>query len=188
MSDAVTLVNRALIRLGKATITSLTDNVSTATYANLLYDEVRQMVLSEGAWNFAVKRTDVLAPLSDSPEFGFSYKFQLPTDCLYVLRINEASPGAVDYVVEGRTLHINSTTLYLRYISDHQNEAEWSPGFNTAFSKAMALELAQALRADKRLVEQIQEEYMVAVQKGLATDNQQDTPDQLQSSDLHDVR
>jgi hypothetical protein len=57
------------------------------------YSQALEDVLTEHPWNEAKKRVYVLQSSTD-PLFGFTYKFQLPSDNLRILRLGD---GANDY-------------------------------------------------------------------------------------------
>ena len=100
MASVVDLCNRALDLLGAANITSLTENSKEARLCNGNFDDVRDAVLRSHPWNIAITRR-ALARDTDTPAFGFSFQYSLPTDpfCLRVLSFwnsnvnNDKVPG-----------------------------------------------------------------------------------------------
>ena len=99
-----------------------------------MYDGQRKELLRSHPWNFAIKR-EALQLLTSTPAFEYSYEYQLPTDCLRVLKLYGASQ---DYVIEGSVLRTNETSPKLIYISDEED----TQLFDTSFSELLALAIA----------------------------------------------
>lgn len=187
MTDAVTIVNLALMKLGKSTIVSLSDPTDEAEKANMAYTETRQRLLTEAEWPFAVKRQE-LGQLSIDPVSDFSYAYQLPTDCLKVLTINEFHPGTYPYRIEGRTLWTSAESIELRYIADITNTAFFSPPFRRAFIDQLAYDLSFYFRADKGLTQFLAEQAMRSKQDAIGIDTQQGSARAIYDRTLIDVR
>ena len=84
MASKVEICNLALQNVGANSITSLVEGTAEANECSLRYDTARLALLNMHIWNFAVKRAQ-LARLTATPEFNYNYKFQLPTDFLYMV-------------------------------------------------------------------------------------------------------
>lgn len=187
MTSKVELCNIALLKLGKSTITALSDNTEEGRRCSLLFDEMRNEVLMEGAWSFAIKRAE-LGLLSETPEYGFDYKHQLPTDCLRVIEINEDVPGTYDYRIEGREILSDLNSIKIRYLSDEEDTATWDPAFKRAFILRMAAEMSYGFRADKQLTQGLFQQYQQAVEMGLSQDGKQGSSETIVSPDLLEIR
>ena len=88
MASVVQICNSALNQLGAASITALTDNSKNARLCNERYTVVRDAVFRSHPWNSLIKRQQ-LAQTTNTPAYGFSYEFALPSDCLRVLKALE---------------------------------------------------------------------------------------------------
>lgn len=113
----VVIVNKALIKVAEATITSLEDAESKpARMMKALLPQAKQFVFRMHPWNCLRERA-IITKSADSPKFGFKYKYALPADCLRPLAIQdgigtfipfyEASYGGTlnsrkQFVVEGK--------------------------------------------------------------------------------------
>jgi hypothetical protein len=149
MASSIAIVNSALTKLGAKRITSLSDNVKEAREMNALYELRRDFLLRVYNWSFAMKR-ESLPALSDAPEWGYTMAYQLPTDCLRVVQVNDiwqvpglsdsmGGPDSEPYKIEGRTIVTDFTApLYLRYIKRVTDTGE----FDAAFSETLAIDLA----------------------------------------------
>ena len=104
------IANVALTMLGSQRIAILSEDSEPARRVNAVYDILRDELLMEHPWTFAVERTS-LAQLSDTPAFGYSYQYQLPSDCLKFL---DRKNQSYDFRVEGSTVLCDSSTLYVR--------------------------------------------------------------------------
>lgn len=186
-TDKVLLCNMALLKLGKATISSLTEATTEAQQCNLIFDEIRMSVLAEGPWAFAIKRAEP-GQLSSTPEYEFDYEHQLPTDFIRLLSINENTPGTYDHRIEGNKVLSNITAMEIRYIADITNVNLWDPLFKTAFVLRMAAELSYYFRGDKNLTALLFEQYRDAVDRGLAIDGKQGSNEVIVSPDLTEIR
>ena len=103
MASVIQICNSALNQLGAGSITALTENSKNARLCNERYETVRDAVYRSHPWNCLIKRVQ-LAQDSDTPAWGFSFQYTLPSDCLRVLQIKDYD---ADYKIEGRKLLIN---------------------------------------------------------------------------------
>jgi hypothetical protein len=182
------LANIAITKLGKSRITDIdTDTTEEAVVARLLFDEIRDQVLDEGPWTFAMKRAE-LGQLSTTPEYDYDYEFQLPTDCLRVIEVKETEPGQILYKIEGRKLLSNDTGMEILYISKVTDVSQFSPAFKRAFIVRLAAEMSYHFRSDKAYTEGLFQQYQDAVERGLATDGKQGSNDTIVSPDLTEIR
>lgn len=62
MASDVDIVNNALSKLGQSPITALTDDVERARLANRIFTTIRDAVLRDYDWNFALKRASISRP------------------------------------------------------------------------------------------------------------------------------
>lgn len=139
MTVSVTSIcNRALQHLGAQRILDITDVSRNGKACASAYDSVRRSELRKHPWRFAMKR-DVLAPLATTPAFDFQYQFQMPADCLRIIKPRDPY---LDWEVEGRLILTNDTnTLQLRYIADVADPNT----FDALFCEALALKMAEAM-------------------------------------------
>lgn len=125
MSDTE-VCNRALGKLGESSILDLTDNNTRARAMNSTYISVRDAELRRHIWNFSVKR-DSIAALVSTPSWGYSTEYQVPSDCLRILSVNDIWPGpdmadyrnssVRPYVIEnGKILCSVAAPLKIRYV------------------------------------------------------------------------
>ena len=151
MASQVEIVNRALTKIGEARILSMSDDVEPARSADSLWDIVRDAELRIRRWKFSIKR-DSLAALVDAPDWGFSYQYQLPSDCLRILQVNDIFPGvdlsdyrstdAALWRVEGQKILTDiGAPLKVRYIRREDDTGVWDSAFVEAFAFRLSAEL-----------------------------------------------
>lgn len=134
------------MRLGAEPITSLDDNNKRAKLCKAHYDSMKEKMLYEHPWKFAIVRETLTAEV-DAPEFGFDTKFELPYG--YLRAIFEVNGEYTDetphtWQREGEFLLANDSEIKMRYIAN-VGEEKFSPSFTDALALHMAHELSYAL-------------------------------------------
>jgi hypothetical protein len=158
--SVIDVCNSALLRVGAATIVSLSDNSPEARACSVAYDSNRRDELRKHQWNFALART-VLAPDATAPAFDYDYQFTLPSDCVRVIR---PPTYDLDWVIEGRKILTNdSDTLYLRYIKDVEDVAQWDSAFYNVISAALAIDIVEKLTQSNAKKQLLMADYQQAV-------------------------
>lgn len=162
MASEVQICNLALNKFGNISITSLEDATKEARACKVFYPLLRDEMLYEHPWNFAMKRADISAQLSDTPDFGYDYAYQLPADCL---RVWELSDSDAEWEVEsGELLVSQSENIYIRYIRKVTEAGRFSPSFVNCLGLRLAAELCTKLSDNKTLRETLLTElYKVAI-------------------------
>lgn len=125
---------------------------------------------------------------SGTPEWGFTNSYDLDPSVLLVNEIQAPLCSGDDYRVENGYLLTTFTIGYLTVIVDVDAESRWPPMFCKAFRLRLAQELAYAFRADKELVNQLEQQTERAIRLGLAVDGQQSRNRQVQSNSLIEDR
>ena len=187
MASEVDICNMALRRLGAERITSLADTTKRAKLCNDAYTLVRDRVLRSHPWNFAMRRV-TLAKLVTTPEFGFDNEFQLPSDCLRVIRIDDYEPEEINYVVEGDKLLIDEPSVKISYISKVTNTAEYEANFIQVLAWELALELSYGLNQSNTLISEVRGELRMLKADARLYDAQEGKPRQFYKSDWTDER
>lgn len=175
MASKTEIINRALFKLGGNPITDVTDNSQAARVMSGLWDTVRKSELTKRYWNFALARTS-LAALSTAPDWGFDYQYQLPTDFLKIVQINDVfiSPGMQDYrnmddspySIEGEVILTDfGAPLKIRYIKDITDTGLFDPLFCEVMSSKLAYEACYAITQSLQGREQAGNDYKQAVRE-----------------------
>lgn len=159
---ATELANLALLDIGQSPIDSIDESTHTAETCKLLYAQARDTVLAAALW-FCAKRRSSLALLTETPAFGFTNAYQLPSDFLRLWDINGRNK---DYDLDGDRLLIDDDDAQLIYIWKLTDVSKMHPWLVEAIRKKMAAELAKALTGDRNrrveLLNELQEVFETA--------------------------
>lgn len=192
MASQVELANRALTKVGAARILSLTDDLESARTINAVWDSLRDAELRKRNWNFAIQR-DSLAALASAPDWGFSYQYQLPADCLRVIQAGEYFPGVslTDYrgvsesmwkVEGGRILTDLGAPLAIRYISRVTDCQTWDALFAEYFACRLAVELCERLTQSNTKKEMLIGEAKMALREASGSGAIENPPEPIQDT------
>lgn len=128
MTTDVDIVNAALIRLGERSIASLADAVKPAQLAAALYADLRDAMLREHPWNFAVRRTALAVPLpaatAGMAPGRYAAAWLLPDGaggaarCLRLLAAEDRAGRTLDHKVDGRTLLAANSASAMNRLDD----------------------------------------------------------------------
>lgn len=159
MASEVTICNIALqlIKHSKQ-ITSLTSGTKEANAAELVYDEMRDLLLDMHHWNFATRRVQLGQLSADSaPAFEWDHAYQLPADFIRVMSVHEHDTGddMVAYKIEGDQILADADEIYLRYVGRVEDPNKMPPTFRRALSKLVAAQLATALSSSVSLSKEL---------------------------------
>lgn len=189
MASQVEIANRALTKIGELRILSLSDDVEAARVISSLWDVVRDAELRARNWNFSVSRTS-LAALAAAPSWGFDYQYQLPTDCLRVLQVDEYFPGPSmsDYrnrseavwSIEGRKILTDlAAPLKIRYIARVEDTGSWDAAFNEVFACRLAVEICERITQSNTKRDLAWNEYNEAINFAVRADAIENPPEPL---------
>jgi len=179
MPSQVEICNRALIRLGADTITSLTEDSKEGRLANAVYEQVRRDLLRSHPWNFAMKRV-VLAALVTDPAFEYTYQYQLPSDCIRVWKLYDSNQT---FKVEGGLLLTDESVVNLIYISDETNPELFDSLFVSLMVLKLAKELAFGITGQSSIVQVLEDEFNRLKREAKLFDGQESWPDDLDDGD-----
>ena len=173
MASQVDIANRALTKLGAARIISFSDDNKQARAVASMFNIVRDSELRSHIWSFSVKRASLPA-LTSTPDWGFQKEYQVPSDLLRVLMVNDVYGGpsredyrnqpVAEYVLEGNKILCNfAAPLKIRYVSRVTDTTQWDSMFVEAFACRLAMELAEDLTQSNTKRELAQSEYVAAL-------------------------
>lgn len=176
MASVVQICNLGLAKLGDEQITSLTEDKKSARLCNLVYEPLRDSVLRDHFWNFAVDRV-ALAASTDTPAYDFTTKFALPDDFLRLIDTNLVDDAV--FKVEGKFLLTNSDSVSIRYVKrvTDPNQFDWM--FIEALAARIAAELAIAITDSRVLSLDLFNLYATKIMEAKTADAQEGTPDDI---------
>ncbi len=165
----VGICNSALIKLGVDTIVSLSDDSRAAKLCNEQYDKIKKKHLRSHPWNFAVTRVS-LSATPNAPAFDFTKEFNLPNDCLRVLKVND---GTEQWTKEGNKLLAYDSPADVIYIKD-ADESLFDANFAESLALALAVDLSHDLSPTKTQL--LLAEYEQTLREARSFDAQENFP------------
>ena len=169
MASVVGICNIALSNIGDEKISSLTDNNDRARACNLRYEDTRDAVLRSHPWKSATSRVE-LAASTDTPVWGFTYKYALPSDCLRVLDVYDYT---VPFSIEGRFLLTDNSTAKLKYIARFTDPNVYDILLQLAIGIRLAAEIAEALTGRTELKQEMYQKYLLILSEARGVDSQE---------------
>ncbi len=173
-SSPVAICNIALGWLGGDLIISLDDETVEAKLCKANYEPLRDAVLEEREWTFAVKRLEPVE-LTESPLYGYDKAFQIPTEVIRVLQVSRAGEVESGILVEGSFLSAtrggtgtgretriewaregdaiyasNSARIFIRALVSITDTTKFSPAFDQALAARLAMDLAIPLTSSEK--------------------------------------
>lgn len=189
-SSDVQICNYALGLLGDDSITSLTDDSNRARLANRFFADRVEQILRLHPWNCAIERV-ALAQISTDPVFGWDSQFQLPTNCLFVLSLNDdqerGEPGD-PFRVEGRMLLCNSTAADIRYVKSETDPNQYDSLLKRAIGTGLAADMAYGITGSQNVAVLMEQKHQQVIQEARSTDSQEGTPENTDITTLIVVR
>lgn len=191
-SSAVSICANALIMLGEAPINSFdsaVDGLDRARIASNLWDSTRDMLLRSHPWNCAITRVK-LSPDTAAPAFGYSHQYTLPGDPFWLrnVEINGVLSDEMDYVVEGRSLLIDSSSLSLRYVYRNTDISSWDPMLVYCAEIAMAMRMAFPISQSEPRETTLANLLFSELKKARSVDGQDDSPATFGSFEILNAR
>jgi hypothetical protein len=158
----VAIANLALQKLGAKRISDLDEDSKEAEEMNACYELIRDRELAAYQWNFAKKRA-TLAPSATEPEFGYTYAFLLPVDCINIIK--PARLG-LDWHVENHEgdvaiLTNDADTIELRYIAKITDPNKFHPLFVEMLACKLAWHCCEALTQSNTKKAALLDEYIL---------------------------
>ncbi len=195
MPSEADLAAVALRRLGNdIEAVSLGTSTKQARSWGAVYPAARSALLAEHTWDFAAQRAK-LARMAQVPAFGYAYYYQMPTDYLRTLAIQDGSDRDIcSYQIEaisGPTqtalaLATDADEVRLRYVAD--NAAARDPNqMRTEFRNALILRCARdmcmALTGNLQRFQLLDAEYRAAVAQARSIDSMSGPPVRIPDPD-----
>lgn len=156
-SNSITKIcNRAIQKVGGARILDITDDSKAGRACNACYDSVRQSELRKHYWRFAIKRA-TLAPVAGFTSEDYAYAFQLPSDCLRIIKPRDPY---LDWQLEGRRILTSQTNaLALRYVGDITDPTLFDANFSEMLSMKVGEEICEELTQSNSKIAKLSDDY-----------------------------
>lgn len=177
-SSPVEICNSALVKVGAARITSLTDNVKSAKICNEQYNKLRKKLLRIHPWGFA-KRSVSLIASGNTPIFSDIYtnEFALPSNLLRILKTD--IPENVEWIVENspttnkKVILADATTVKIQFIIDMTDTTVFSADFDEVLALMLAADLAYGVVQSISLMKEMMAEAKRELSQARSFDSQE---------------
>lgn len=198
MTGIVDICNFALEELRAAPIINITDANPRAEACNRFYNTDRKYTLRAHSWNFAIKRSEQLGTLDNSPTFEFQNYHQLPDDLIRILSVHynfgtdltgsSSVMHSHQYAVEGKKIASNQDNIFIRYIWDIQDVNSFDEMFIRCLSLKLASSIAAQITGNSSLKGDMYQLYLDCLEEAKSIDGQERPPIIIRRSDLVDAR
>jgi len=203
MADSpVAICNQALGWVGGDLITSLDDESKEAKLCKANYELLRDAVLEEREWTFAVERIE-LAKVSEDPVYGWGAMFQIPPRVIRILQISGSATGLsaitrggtgmgqesrLEWNREGDKVMCNAGAVFARCLVQVKDTNKFSPAFSQALAARMAMDLAIPIASSRLLQKDMAQMYGEKIRLAAGTDGMQGRSQRTRSDSLTRVR
>lgn len=164
--NAVDISNGALIRVGAEMINSLSEEKKEANICDNRLPFGTDLILRKHPWSCVRKRVE-LAQLAETPAHGYDYFFELPSDWLRLVSLN--NDPDLDYHIEGHKIATDSSTLDLVYCYRPDNYGSLDAEVINVLIHWLAWDIAYALTQSNTLSKRMKEEYDMALREAKST-------------------
>jgi hypothetical protein len=184
------ICNRALGRLGGATITDLSDGTKNAEYCGRFLPQAIEHVLGQYNFNFA-RRRQRLAPNAEKPAFGWKEQFNYPADCIRLIKVyggHSQIPEEgerVPYQVENGKILADTDELQIVYIARPDDPNQLPQAIRNAISTHLAYLLSTPLTSSEQLIGLIAAESQGALELAKKVDAQMNYDPQADGEEFH---
>ena len=162
MASRVQISNRALQKCGiSKRLTTFEDDTQTGRAIRDCYEMLVDAELQRNLWTFATARV-LLSPDTETPIFGYSFQYQLPSDFRRVCPNDPKRHVSMrDHQIEGRKLLTDEGgSLELRYVRSGIDEETWHPLFVEGVASRVAHEIVMELKANNTKKSALATEYV----------------------------
>lgn len=143
MASETDVANLALTLMGQPRVLSLNDDRTGARTLKAVWDIERQATIRDGSWNFATRRAELPAS-PDAVSHPFAFGYPMPTDFLKLAELFDHDNDP--WQLEGRViLSDRKAPIYIRYLRDVPEMAEWDASAVEAFAHRLALACGEKL-------------------------------------------
>jgi len=197
-ASPVEICNQALGWLGGNLIISLDDNTTEAKLCKANYAPLRDAVLVDREWTFAIKRFEP-SRLAQDPVYGYDFLFQIPIDCLRVLQVSAAGreiddgifvegsfksatrggtgtgrEQRIEWLREGDRIIVQVfKRINMRYITRIEDTTKFSSAFDQCLAARIAMDIAIPLTNSLPIQEQMLKLYAAKLDDAFTTDGMQ---------------
>lgn len=158
------ICNMALSKIGQHVITDIMLDSKIEQSCRLFLPIVRQTLLRQYPWNFAVKRVELVKVANQG--YGDYEKFTLPADYLQNVGFYDEDDyyyQIKSFKIEGDYVYAPSTKLFIKYIADITDPQFWDVDFIHCSTLKLAAEIDGVLGKGEMRQMLLSELYSTAI-------------------------
>lgn len=121
MASKLALYNEALGHLGERKLSALSENREPRRVLDDYYDGTLNYCLARGFWNFAMRAVSMTESATITPQFGWTFAFEKPTDWIRTFMVSDNEnfyPLLARFNDEASVIYCDSSPLYFKYVSN----------------------------------------------------------------------
>jgi len=186
----VAICNQALSWLGGDKIISLDDDQVEAKLCKANYDLLRDAVLEDREWTFAVARIEPPL-LVNAPVYGYSHAFQISPNVIRVLQVTDSKShnwSKLDWLREGGTIVTDAARIWARVLVRVTDTTKFSPAFDQVLAARIAMDICLPLTNSPKMMERMTALYGEKIRLAASTDGMQGRSYRTRSDSLTVVR
>lgn len=164
------ICNSALVKIGAARISSLSDTTPEGILCNEQYEKLRDDLLYGHPWHFAKVRVELSADAT-APEYEWGVRYAIPADCLRVLGTNLQADDP--WVTENGYILTNATALKILYIKKVTDTTTFSKAFDEVLATRLAAEICYSLTQNASLQKNLYEAFREKLAEARSLDSQE---------------
>lgn len=191
MSSPTDIANNALLRLGAARIADINEDTVRGHDMAAAWALARDRLLAAYRWQFAMQRVSLPAD-ADTPDWGYSYSYTLPSDFLRIDQVGEVYVGAnlsdyrdsdeAEFAIEsGKILTNLGAPLKIRYIRRVPDASSdfYAPHFSAALALLLANDVCYRVTQSNALKQTIMAEVKDIIVEAIRVGSVQKPPQAL---------
>ena len=164
------VINLGLMMAGKDPVTNIDDTDTTSNRSRLVYHPLRDAILRDHFWNFAIARM-ALNQNATPPTSGFAFGYKRDDLDLRVININEDL--RIPWQIEGRDIVTNEVAVIAKYIQRVESPDLWDPLFLEMFATLLGSRYALMFSHDAKFSLELLQQYFLLKNDAQAVDGQE---------------
>lgn len=170
----VSICNSALLLNGGNEVTSLSEDSTEAKLCSSIYTDEKQSLLQSYPWRFSISMADLGGPVVTAPLFKWKYQYQLPSDFLRLLQMEEEA----EYEIYGDKIYTDNSTCKIIYQAN-VTEQKMPAYFIVVLKMRMATLLSMSLHEDSTKFQLFEAAAQKEMMRARAVDSQQQISKQI---------
>lgn len=153
--NSVEICNLSLMMIGMPIITSFDDENTNARMCKNFFPVIRDRVLRDHKWSFAIHYADMNTTTETSPEPDFPFVCAEPFDLIRILEVDDGE----EYIRVGNRVLTKRSGARIKYVRRVEDPEQFDELFTEALQYAIAAEIVITNTRDPQLANYYRSEY-----------------------------